>query len=291
MSSLFGPAMSPGGTASVEPDRARYQLFGVLPDSRPDTADEASVAEALEACRAACMSHLEPHLDGYIWQRDPFQLEVVAASGARAASPAHLAGATAFGDNVEDEWFIVWLLVELTRAFPTLARASGTTTASFSSSSAPSTSPSGSSPRRSPIACGSTPASSTSSRPPSPPTSARGRDPRTRPIPTPPPWRRLCGSSAAATAFPPRTSDARSPRLPPATPFDVAWARTPTPRVPPPIAPSPSSPSDWRGCFGSSRSSWRPPSRLSTSGTPTACERRRGCDTSPPIKGPARSCR
>ena len=71
MSSLFGPAMSPGGTASVEPDRARYQLFGVLPDSRPDTADEASVAEALEACRAACMSHLEPHLDGYIWQRDP----------------------------------------------------------------------------------------------------------------------------------------------------------------------------------------------------------------------------
>ena len=120
MSSLFGPAMSPGGTASVEPDRARYQLFGVLPDSRPDTADEASVAEALEACRAACMSHLEPHLDGYIWQRDPFQLEVVAASGGARGLPAHLAGATAFGDNVEDEWFIVWLLVELTRAFPTL---------------------------------------------------------------------------------------------------------------------------------------------------------------------------
>ena len=43
MSSLFGPAMSPGGTASVEPDRARYHLFGVLPDSRPDTADAAPI--------------------------------------------------------------------------------------------------------------------------------------------------------------------------------------------------------------------------------------------------------
>lgn len=32
--------------------------------------------------------------------------------------PAHLYGKTKFGDNVGDEWFIVLLLFELSKAFP-----------------------------------------------------------------------------------------------------------------------------------------------------------------------------
>ena len=118
--------------SASEPDCARYQIFGTLPsdavarssrDSAADPDDAASIAEALEATRAACMSHLEPHVEGYIWQKDPFQLEVVAATPpgtSRSGTPAHLAGVTRFGDNVEDEWFIVWMLRELTRAFPAL---------------------------------------------------------------------------------------------------------------------------------------------------------------------------
>ena len=119
--------------SASEPDCARYQIFGTLPsdavarssrESAADPDDAASIAEALEATRAACMSHLEPHVEGYIWQKDPFQLEVVAATPpgtSRSGAPAHLAGVTRFGDNVEDEWFIVWMLRELTRAFPALA--------------------------------------------------------------------------------------------------------------------------------------------------------------------------
>ena len=119
--------------SASEPDCARYQIFGTLPsdavarssrESAADPDDAASIAEALEATRAACMSHLEPHVEGYIWQKDPFQLEVVAATPpgtSRGGAPAHLAGVTRFGDNVEDEWFIVWMLRELTRAFPALA--------------------------------------------------------------------------------------------------------------------------------------------------------------------------
>ena len=34
--------------------------------------------------------------------------------------PAHLFGETNFGENVEDEWFIVYILYELTRQFPGL---------------------------------------------------------------------------------------------------------------------------------------------------------------------------
>jgi len=32
--------------------------------------------------------------------------------------PAHLYGKTKFGDNVDDEWFIVSLLFKLSKAFP-----------------------------------------------------------------------------------------------------------------------------------------------------------------------------
>ena len=145
MASPFGAHLGADFAAQrVAHDRVSYQIFGTLPGSRPPpgapTAAEstethdagrlaAGVAEALEACKAACMAHLEPFLEGYIWQREPFQLEVVADEACAAAAggggargtPPHLAGSSSFGDNVEDEWFIVWMLAELTRAFPTLS--------------------------------------------------------------------------------------------------------------------------------------------------------------------------
>jgi len=80
---------------------------------------------------------VRPYLSGYIWQKEPFQLSVVAASTAAADGqggkegkqegkhgkdakgvkgvvhgvPPHLEGSTLFGDNIEDEWFIVWMLM------------------------------------------------------------------------------------------------------------------------------------------------------------------------------------
>jgi hypothetical protein len=77
------------------------------------------------------LQHLLPSLEGYIWQRDRFALHASArrrapwqrAAGAGGALPPHLWGSLGFGDNVEDEWFVVWLLLELTRAFPVTARA------------------------------------------------------------------------------------------------------------------------------------------------------------------------
>lgn len=35
--------------------------------------------------------------------------------------PAHIGGFTNFGDNIEDEWFIVYLIKEITKEFPDLA--------------------------------------------------------------------------------------------------------------------------------------------------------------------------
>jgi hypothetical protein len=83
------------------------------------------------------LAHLLPHLSGYIWQRDRFDL---AASpphpppwrqklcrarqkqAAPAPAPPCLWGSVGFGDNVEDEWLLVWLLLELTRVFRVTAR-------------------------------------------------------------------------------------------------------------------------------------------------------------------------
>ncbi|XP_071295295.1 LOW QUALITY PROTEIN: protein ecdysoneless homolog [Agelaius tricolor] len=59
-----------------------------------------------------------PLLAASVWQRQPFRLRYVPGRG---EIPAHLGGTTVFGDNVEDEWFIVYLLREITREFPGLA--------------------------------------------------------------------------------------------------------------------------------------------------------------------------
>nr|XP_054493368.1 LOW QUALITY PROTEIN: protein ecdysoneless homolog [Agelaius phoeniceus] len=53
-----------------------------------------------------------PLLAASVWQRQPFRLRYVPGRG---EIPAHLGGTTVFGDNVEDEWFIVYLLREIAR--------------------------------------------------------------------------------------------------------------------------------------------------------------------------------
>jgi hypothetical protein len=50
-----------------------------------------------------------PFLSSFVWQREAFDLRVV---------DGVICGSTAFGDNLCDEWFIVFLLVEISRTFP-----------------------------------------------------------------------------------------------------------------------------------------------------------------------------
>eukprot|EP00854_Cymbomonas_tetramitiformis_P012374 gene12374-14617_t len=66
-----------------------------------------------------CLAEVLHHTRGYIWQREPFSLEVHLAEPGDAV-PSHLHGTVRFGDNIEDEWLIVSLLTMLTHKFPTL---------------------------------------------------------------------------------------------------------------------------------------------------------------------------
>ncbi|XP_078348439.1 protein ecdysoneless homolog [Oculina patagonica] len=69
----------------------------------------------LEVLIANYLAFLSPLIDDFIWQNESFCLVTKNSKG---DVPAHLYGKTKFGDNVDDEWFIVSLLFKLSKAFP-----------------------------------------------------------------------------------------------------------------------------------------------------------------------------
>ncbi|KAI1262043.1 SGT1-domain-containing protein [Xylariaceae sp. FL1019] len=87
-----------------------YMLF--ILDDRLDPHD---LLASLEKVRKAAIELCASTTRHYIWQRDSFQLQVQREHGL-----VYLHGTTDYGDSVEDEWLIVYLLRQLTIDFPTL---------------------------------------------------------------------------------------------------------------------------------------------------------------------------
>lgn len=103
--------MDPLKKVPVPEDVVHYRLFLVQPDP---VASEQTLLKLQENL----LAEVAPLLVQYIWQQQPFNLSYRPEKG---GVPAHLGGSTEFGDNVEDEWFIVYLLKHLTRTFSQLA--------------------------------------------------------------------------------------------------------------------------------------------------------------------------
>ncbi|XP_038223276.1 protein ecdysoneless homolog [Zerene cesonia] len=57
---------------------------------------------------------------GYVWNRDEFRVNIPLHQLENNGKIPHLISVTCFGDNIEDEWFIVHLIFELTRMFSDL---------------------------------------------------------------------------------------------------------------------------------------------------------------------------
>nr|CDP29553.1 Putative small glutamine rich protein with tetratricopeptide repeats 1 [Podospora anserina S mat+] len=91
-------------------DCVEYMLFIIGEKSDNDL-------PSLEAVKRAADKKLTELAKDYIWQREPFKLETKIQKG---SGLSYLHGTTHYGDNVEDEWFIVYLLRELTKSFPNL---------------------------------------------------------------------------------------------------------------------------------------------------------------------------
>ncbi|KAH8887097.1 SGT1-domain-containing protein [Thozetella sp. PMI_491] len=89
-----------------------YMVFVVDPQT-----ESQSLLLFLEGVRKAAMHLCEELTHAYIWQRQAFGLEVKVEKG---RCLVYLHGITDYGDNVEDEWLIVYLLRELSKKFPSL---------------------------------------------------------------------------------------------------------------------------------------------------------------------------
>lgn len=95
----------------IPEDAVQYKLFVVAADP---SAPEKSLQQILQDI----LAEITPLLVPYIWQHQPFNLTQHPEKG---DVPAHLGGVTEFGDNVEDEWFIVYLLKHITHTFTDIA--------------------------------------------------------------------------------------------------------------------------------------------------------------------------
>ncbi|XP_014094470.2 protein ecdysoneless [Bactrocera oleae] len=122
-------------------DYVEYFIFPELPDNLTNIQNECTELENLSttllAFQKQCLEIVDKRVKnyGYIWHKDEFHLQIrtecaqerllndeinVDSNDAPTAFPLppHLHGVTHYGDNIEDEWFIVHLLHELTREIP-----------------------------------------------------------------------------------------------------------------------------------------------------------------------------
>lgn len=73
------------------------------------------MSEELQSLHLQILNYVEPLTAPYIWQHQPFSLSITP------APVPHLSGHLRFGDNLEDEWFVVHILFEISKKFPNLS--------------------------------------------------------------------------------------------------------------------------------------------------------------------------
>ncbi|KAK9772749.1 putative SGT1 protein-domain-containing protein [Seiridium cardinale] len=125
----MSPSKGSGQTAEAPEDKVNFFEGGFdgFPRRLPDNCVEYilfivdaqleahKLLSALENVRKTALHLTNDLTKDYIWQRDGLQLDVKNDQGL-----IYLHGTSYYGDSVEDEWLIVYLLRELTKSFPNL---------------------------------------------------------------------------------------------------------------------------------------------------------------------------
>ncbi|KAK7206681.1 SGT1 protein-domain-containing protein [Myxozyma melibiosi] len=99
---------------SLPDDCVEYSVF-LADDASAAVLDLDRKCARLEQIRDDALDLARPWTKDYIWQRQPFTLRLLELSD----EPC-LRGVTEFGDCIDDEWFIVFILRELSRRHPDL---------------------------------------------------------------------------------------------------------------------------------------------------------------------------
>ncbi|MCJ1354738.1 MAG: hypothetical protein MMC33_004727 [Icmadophila ericetorum] len=103
----FGEGFDGFPKKSLE-DCVEYKIY-IFKEEIPDV----RIRETLSKVQTTASTLLKTLLKGFIWQKDGFALEL-----AREDGKSLLRGKSRFGDSIDDEWIIVYILQELSRKFP-----------------------------------------------------------------------------------------------------------------------------------------------------------------------------
>ncbi|OLN94331.1 ecdysoneless-like protein [Colletotrichum chlorophyti] len=88
-----------------------YYIFLIDPRAQTDSKKQLS---RLEDLRKSALQLTARLTSDYIWQRGSFNLDLATDKGL-----AYLRGTTDYGESIEDEWLIVYILRELSKSYPT----------------------------------------------------------------------------------------------------------------------------------------------------------------------------
>ncbi|XP_010463019.1 PREDICTED: protein ecdysoneless homolog [Camelina sativa] len=98
-------------------------FFSIFPDSSSHSGAVSETSAALQSLHLQIIDFVSPFTSPYIWQHEPFSLSIALSSSSCACTDTpttlpHLHGKLKYGDNLEDEWFAVFLLFRISAAFP-----------------------------------------------------------------------------------------------------------------------------------------------------------------------------
>ncbi|KAF5943101.1 hypothetical protein HYC85_020743 [Camellia sinensis] len=107
-------------------------FYSIFPDfsSNNSQSPKNPTTTQLQSLHLQILHSLSPHTSDYIWQHEPFTLSLSTATSTCICSSQHqqqqqlfphLHGKVRFGDNLEDEWFVVFLLFQVSLHFPHLS--------------------------------------------------------------------------------------------------------------------------------------------------------------------------
>ncbi|TDZ28096.1 Protein ecdysoneless-like protein [Colletotrichum spinosum] len=105
-----GQAVADHAASSLPENFVEYSVF--LPNAEDQSRSRRQLA-CLEDLRQAALQIAVRTVGDYIWHRESFNLEVVSNNGFN-----YLRGVLDYGDAIEDEWLVVYLLRELSKAHP-----------------------------------------------------------------------------------------------------------------------------------------------------------------------------
>lgn len=119
------------GRPKIPEDTVLYSIFPDFALSDSITAEE--VDFRLKELQVKCLDTISDFAKDYIWQHESFNLQPAMTSScpcilspnSRDSNPRppvpHLHGKLKYGDNVEDEWFVVFILYEITKRIPSVS--------------------------------------------------------------------------------------------------------------------------------------------------------------------------